>query len=142
MDRLNLDTHTSASNAFNNWRLCICKRSIERLCCPYSVAVLSSSLNIMRRMNIEVAGLTVKRRGWLRNMSMNLYDAGRGCIYAGCWTCEQRDFITYFTYGKFGSIPLKDHHFGSIPLLSHLHVGPHESMTCGGPWYISKVWIF
>jgi hypothetical protein len=32
--------------------------------------------------------------------------------------------------GKFGSIPLKDHHFGSIPLLSHLHVGPHESMTC------------
>jgi hypothetical protein len=37
---------------------------------------------------------------------------------------------TYFE-GKFGSIPLKDHHFGSIPLLSHLHVGPHESMTCG-----------
>jgi hypothetical protein len=35
-----------------------------------------------------------------------------------------------FFYGKFGSIPLKDHHFGSIPLLSHLHVGPHESMTC------------
>jgi hypothetical protein len=33
--------------------------------------------------------------------------------------------------GKFGSIPLKDHHFGSIPLLSHLHVGPHESMTYG-----------
>jgi hypothetical protein len=33
--------------------------------------------------------------------------------------------------GKFGSIPLKDHHFGSIPLLSHLHVGLHESMTCG-----------
>jgi hypothetical protein len=33
--------------------------------------------------------------------------------------------------GKFGSIPLKDHHFGSILLLSHLHVGPHESMTCG-----------
>jgi hypothetical protein len=33
--------------------------------------------------------------------------------------------------GKFGFIPLKDHHFGSIPLLSHLHVGPHESMTCG-----------
>jgi hypothetical protein len=33
--------------------------------------------------------------------------------------------------GKFGSIPLKDHHFGSIPSLSHLHVGPHESMTCG-----------
>jgi hypothetical protein len=33
--------------------------------------------------------------------------------------------------GKFGSIPLKDHHFGFIPLLSHLHVGPHESMTCG-----------
>jgi hypothetical protein len=32
--------------------------------------------------------------------------------------------------GKFGSIPLKDHHFRSIPLLSHLHVGPHESMTC------------
>jgi hypothetical protein len=28
-------------------------------------------------------------------------------------------------------IPLKDHHFGSIPLLSHLHVGPHESMTYG-----------
>jgi hypothetical protein len=28
-------------------------------------------------------------------------------------------------------IPLKDHHFGSIPLPSHLHVGPHESMTCG-----------
>jgi hypothetical protein len=36
----------------------------------------------------------------------------------------------YFEEGKFGSIPLKDHHFGSIPLLSHLHVGPHESMTC------------
>jgi hypothetical protein len=36
-----------------------------------------------------------------------------------------------FLFGKFGSIPLKDHHFGSIPLLSHLHVGPHESMTCG-----------
>jgi hypothetical protein len=36
-----------------------------------------------------------------------------------------------FNKGKFGSIPLKDHHFGSIPLLSHLHVGPHESMTCG-----------
>jgi hypothetical protein len=33
--------------------------------------------------------------------------------------------------GKFGSIPLKDHNFGSISLLSHLHVGPHESMTCG-----------
>jgi hypothetical protein len=32
--------------------------------------------------------------------------------------------------GKFGSIPLKDHHFGSIPLLSHLHVGSHESITC------------
>jgi hypothetical protein len=27
-------------------------------------------------------------------------------------------------------IPLKDHHFESIPLLSHLHVGSHESMTC------------
>jgi hypothetical protein len=41
--------------------------------------------------------------------------------------------ITFLLYqlGKFGSIPLKDHHFGSIPLLSHLHVGPHESMTCG-----------
>jgi hypothetical protein len=39
--------------------------------------------------------------------------------------------IRPFSYGKFGSIPLKDHHFGSIPLLSHLHVGPHESMTCG-----------
>jgi hypothetical protein len=38
--------------------------------------------------------------------------------------------IQYFFIGKFGSIPLKDHHFGSIPLLSHLHVGPHESMTC------------
>jgi hypothetical protein len=38
--------------------------------------------------------------------------------------------VTY-AQGKFGSIPLKDHHFGSIPLLSHLHVGPHESMTCG-----------
>jgi hypothetical protein len=36
-----------------------------------------------------------------------------------------------FFLGKFGSIPLKDHHFGSIPLLSHLHVGPHESMTYG-----------
>jgi hypothetical protein len=36
-----------------------------------------------------------------------------------------------FLLGKFGSIPLKDHHFKSIPLLSHLHVGPHESMTCG-----------
>jgi hypothetical protein len=36
-----------------------------------------------------------------------------------------------FFFRKFGSIPLKDHHFGSIPLLSHLHVGPHESMTCG-----------
>jgi hypothetical protein len=35
------------------------------------------------------------------------------------------------TKGKFESIPLKDHHFGSIALLSHLHVGPHESMTCG-----------
>jgi hypothetical protein len=33
-------------------------------------------------------------------------------------------------FGKFRSIPLKDHHFRSIPLLSHLHVGPHESMTC------------
>jgi hypothetical protein len=40
-------------------------------------------------------------------------------------------FLFYFIFGKFGSIPLKDHHFGSIPLLSHLHVGPHESMTCG-----------
>jgi hypothetical protein len=38
---------------------------------------------------------------------------------------------TLLIKGKFGSIPLKDHHFGSIPLLSHLHVGPHESMTCG-----------
>jgi hypothetical protein len=38
--------------------------------------------------------------------------------------------IVYF-FGKFGSRPLKDHHFGSIPLLSHLHVGPHESITCG-----------
>jgi hypothetical protein len=36
-----------------------------------------------------------------------------------------------FFKGKFGSIPLKDHHFGSIPLLSHLHVGTHESMTYG-----------
>jgi hypothetical protein len=34
-------------------------------------------------------------------------------------------------YGKFGSKPLKDHHFGSVLLLSHLHVGPHESMICG-----------
>jgi hypothetical protein len=33
--------------------------------------------------------------------------------------------------GKFGFIPLKYHHFRYIPLLSHLHVGPHESMTCG-----------
>jgi hypothetical protein len=37
----------------------------------------------------------------------------------------------FFFFWKFGSIPLKDHHFGSIPLLFHLHVGPHESMTCG-----------
>jgi hypothetical protein len=40
-------------------------------------------------------------------------------------------FSKHKNIGKFGSIPLKDHHFGSIPLLSHLHVGPHESMTCG-----------
>jgi hypothetical protein len=32
---------------------------------------------------------------------------------------------------KFGFIPLKDHNFGSIPLISHLHVSPHESMTYG-----------
>jgi hypothetical protein len=44
--------------------------------------------------------------------------------------CNARSTDWYFL-GKFGSIPLKDHHFGSIPLLSHLHVGPHESMTCG-----------
>jgi hypothetical protein len=37
----------------------------------------------------------------------------------------------YFSNVKFGSIPLKDQHFGSIPLLSHLHVDPLESMTCG-----------
>jgi hypothetical protein len=43
----------------------------------------------------------------------------------------QTSSILHFNIGKFGSIPLKDHHFGSIPLLSHLHVGPHESMTCG-----------
>jgi hypothetical protein len=42
-----------------------------------------------------------------------------------------RSMSRSFCQGKFGSIPLKDHHFGSIPLLSHLHVGPHESMTCG-----------
>jgi hypothetical protein len=36
-----------------------------------------------------------------------------------------------FILEKFGSIPLKNHHFRSIPLLSHLHMGPHESMTCG-----------
>jgi hypothetical protein len=40
-------------------------------------------------------------------------------------------FTLFFFFLKFGSRPLKDHHFGSIPLLSHLHVGPHESMTCG-----------
>jgi hypothetical protein len=40
-------------------------------------------------------------------------------------------YYLYNVLGKFRSIPLKDHHFGSIPLLSHLHVGPHESMTCG-----------
>jgi hypothetical protein len=39
--------------------------------------------------------------------------------------------LTKYILGKFGSIPLKDHHFGFIPLLSHLYVGPHESMTCG-----------
>ena len=39
--------------------------------------------------------------------------------------------LVCFYIGKFESIPLKDHHFRSIPLLSHLHVGPHESMTCG-----------
>jgi hypothetical protein len=37
----------------------------------------------------------------------------------------------HLSIGKFGSIQLKDHHFRSIPLLSHLHVGPHESITCG-----------
>jgi hypothetical protein len=35
-----------------------------------------------------------------------------------------------FLEGKFGSIPLKDHYFRSILLISHLHVGPHESITC------------
>jgi hypothetical protein len=44
-------------------------------------------------------------------------------------TSERPD--RHLNLGKFGSIPLKDHHFRSIPLLSHLHVGPHESMTCG-----------
>jgi hypothetical protein len=39
--------------------------------------------------------------------------------------------LTKYILGKFGSIPLKDYHFGSIPLLSHLYVGSHESMTCG-----------
>jgi hypothetical protein len=39
--------------------------------------------------------------------------------------------FVYIYIGKFGSIPLKDHHFGFIPLLSNLHVGPHESITCG-----------
>jgi hypothetical protein len=43
----------------------------------------------------------------------------------------KNELIPLFYFGKFGSIPLKDHHFGSIPLLSHLHVGPHESMPCG-----------
>jgi hypothetical protein len=37
---------------------------------------------------------------------------------------------TQFFFWKFRFIPLKDHHFGSIPLLSHLYIGPHESMTC------------
>jgi hypothetical protein len=46
------------------------------------------------------------------------------CVY------ELNILVIYFLE-KFGSIPLKDHHFGSIPLLSHLHVGPHESMICG-----------
>jgi hypothetical protein len=44
-----------------------------------------------------------------------------------CW--DSSGYIFFFW--KFGYIPLKDHHFGSIPLLSHLHVSPHESMTCG-----------
>ena len=46
-------------------------------------------------------------------------------------TVASKFFLLHYYFGKFGSIPLKDHHFGSIPLLSHLHVGPHESMTCG-----------
>jgi hypothetical protein len=43
----------------------------------------------------------------------------------------ERKKLGYLVLGKFGSILLKDHYFGSIPLLSHLHVGLHESMTCG-----------
>jgi hypothetical protein len=30
---------------------------------------------------------------------------------------------------KFGFVPLKDYDFRYIQLLSHLHVGPYESMT-------------
>jgi hypothetical protein len=44
---------------------------------------------------------------------------------------EDTPSVLSFFKGEIWIIPLKDHHFGSIPLLSHLHVDPHKSMTCG-----------
>jgi hypothetical protein len=53
---------------------------------------------------------------------------GARSVKGGRWFTVQ---LRPINLGKFGSIPLKDHHFGYIPLLSHLHVSPHELMTCG-----------
>jgi hypothetical protein len=67
---------------------------------------------------------------WDFFLSLSLWNLGHR--FSSAVFCGKRIEISPTIYlGKFGSIPLKDHHFGSIPLLSHLHVGPHESMTCG-----------
>jgi hypothetical protein len=48
-----------------------------------------------------------------------------------CCVLISRCALCLFIFREIWIIPLKDHHFWIISLLSHLHVGPHESMTCG-----------
>jgi hypothetical protein len=81
---------------------------------------VSTGLEKARTAEMGRQGNRIRGSGWEKVGGARVY-LGKEYLYV----------ILHINYGKFGSIPLKDHHFGSISLLSHLHVGPHESMTCG-----------
>jgi hypothetical protein len=125
------------SRAEQGLRRCSAALAESLLRCSRAEHVRQAGAQIKSALNMDCAQIGSGPIKCSARHATTTQDYSRRSPYIYC--CQVRPLSTQmrceemvcFFLGKFGSIPLKDHHFGSIPLLSHLHVGPHESMTCG-----------
>jgi hypothetical protein len=131
--------------------------------CEYVIALARSS-SCRPFSDADWIGQTLSITTWIVLVPVHLFARFWQVICSDdSYAASQKEYLehleTLYFFWKFGSIPLKDHHFGSIPLLSHLHVGPHESMTCGVhgiylkfgsfngigpivPYFLLSIWLF